>query len=67
MFDTRTPWSGVVVEEAMGSDFASQYSTLISKTRIPFKPDGDQILRKSIVTNQNKLTGDAFRDQMCLF
>ena len=68
VFDTRTPWTGVVVSEAVGSDMPSEYTTLQSQTRIPYKPgDDDQILRKSIVTNMNKLTGDAYRDQMCLF
>ena len=68
VFDTRTPWTGVVVSEAVGSDMPSEYTTLQSQTRIPYKPgDDDQVLRKSIVTNTNKLTGDAYRDQMCLF
>lgn len=67
IFDTRTPWTGVVLDNAVGSDSRSVYSTDISTTRIPYKPTGDQILRKTIVSNTNRLSGDVYRDQMCLF
>ena len=67
LFDTRTQWTGVVQENAMGAERPSDYSTLVSKTRIPYKPNGNDVKRQGIKTNMNKLSGDVYRDQMCLF
>lgn len=66
IFDTRTKWTGVILDNAEGAENPSPYSLTASGSEIAYQPNGE-LERKNLKQGQDSFTGNVYREQICLF
>ena len=65
IFDTRTKWTGIILDNAENAPNPSDYQLEASGSQVPYLPN-NQPERVKLKQDMDRLYGNVYRDEFCL-